>query len=87
MSFFISIAIFILILKATPAIVRRIESGTDGATRERLDELERRLAETEDNLRTLGAATDNRLVDLEERQDISERVIQTVKDSRALPEG
>ena len=87
MGILVSIAIFLLILKATPAIVKRIESGTAGANNERLDELEHRLAEAEDNLRTLGAATDTRLVDLEERQDIAERVLQSVKDPRALPEG
>jgi len=88
MSFFIGIAIFILILKATPAIVRRIEGGAKGGgSSQRVDELERRLAEVEDNLRTLGGATDSRLVDLEERQDINERVLQRVKDTRTLPKG
>jgi uncharacterized coiled-coil protein SlyX len=88
MSFFIGIAIFLLILKATPAIVKRIEGGAmDRAGSQRVDELERRLAEVEDNLRTLGGATDSRLVDLEERQDINERVLQQVKDVRTLPRG
>lgn len=85
MSFFIGIAIFILILKATPAIVKRIEGGAGSS--QRVDELDRRLTEVEDNLRTLGGATDSRLVDLEERQDINERVLQRVKDTRTLPKG
>ena len=49
--------------------------------------MEQRVVEVESNLRTLGSATDNRLVDLEERQDITERVLHQVKDTRALPEG
>jgi hypothetical protein len=85
MSFLIPLAIFLLILKATPAIVKRIEGGAGGS--QRVDDLERRLAEVEDNLRTLGGATDSRLVDLEERQDINERVLQQVKDVRTLPRG
>ncbi len=87
MSFLVAIAIFMLILRATPAIVKRIESGgMDAGSSLRVDELERRLTEMEDNLRTLGGAADGRLVDLEERQDIAERALQKMKDRRALPE-
>ena len=84
MSFWIGIALFMLILRATPTIIKRIEAG-GGPGGPRLDELENRLQETEEQLRTLGAATDNRLVDLEERQDITERILHQVKDDRALP--
>lgn len=88
MSFLVGLAVFLLIIKATPAIVRRIESGgMDAGSSQRVDELERRLTEVEDNLRTLGGATDSRLVDLEERQDINERLLQRVKDIRTLPKG
>jgi len=88
MSFLVGFAVFMLILKATPAIVKRIEGGGMGAgSGPHGEELERRLAELEENLRTLGGATDSRLVDLEERQDITERVLQKVKDTRALPQG
>ena len=88
MSFFIAIAVMMLIIKATRAIVKRIEGGAaGGGNSQRVDELERRLAEVEDNLRTLGGATDSRLVDLEERQDINERTLQRVEDIRTLPRG
>ncbi len=88
MSFFIAIAIMMLIIKATPAIVKRIEGGgLDTGSRERLDELDHRLQETEEQLRRLVSATDSRLVDLEERQDVTERVLQRVKERKALPEG
>ncbi len=88
MSFWIGIAVFFLILRATPAIIKRIESGgAPPGVSDRIDELERRVVETEEQLRTLGAAADSRLVDLEERQDITERVLHRVKDTRALGEG
>ncbi len=88
MSFLVTLAIFMLILRATPAIVKRIERGNvDPAAADRIDELERKLGEVEENLRTLGAAADGRLVDLEERQDVTERVLQRVKDTKALPRG
>ena len=87
MSFLVGLAVFMLILRATPAIVRRIEGRGMGAGGPHNEEVERRLSEVEENLRTLGGATDSRLVDLEERQDIAERVLQKVKDTRALPQG
>ena len=88
MNFFIMLAVVFLIFRATPAIVRRIESGgLDTEGKARLDDLERRLQETEERLRGLAAATDGRFVDLEERQDVTERVVQQVREDRALPEG
>ena len=88
MNTLILLAVVILIFRATPAIVRRIESGgLDTESKARLDDLERRLQETEERLRGLAAATDGRFGDLEERQDVTERVLQQVREDRALPEG
>ena len=88
MSFLVALAVAMLVFKATPAIVKRIEKGgLDVGSRERLDEMDHRLQDTEEQLRRLASATDSRLVDIEERQDITERVVQRVKESKALPEG
>ena len=88
MSTLVALALAYLIFRATPAIVRRVASGgLDTESKARLDDLEHRLQETEERLRGLAAATDGRLVDLEERQDVAERVLQRVREDRALPEG
>lgn len=88
MSTLVALALVILIFRATPAIVKRIASGgLDTESKAHLDDLEHRLQETEERLRGLAAATDGRFVDLEERQDVTDRVLQQVREDRALPEG
>jgi len=52
----------------------------------RLVELEHRLAETDARLRDL-AAEDDRLLDLEERVEFAERVLQQLRDPGRLPPG
>ncbi len=88
MNTLIMLAVVILIFRATPAIVKRIASGgLDTEDKARLDDVEHRLQETEERLRGLAAATDGRFVDLEERQDVTDRVLQQAREDRALPEG
>ncbi len=59
----------------------------DFGSKARVDEVERRLQETQDRLRELATATDTRLVDLEERQDFTERILQQGRSTNQLPDG
>ena len=75
MEFFVGLAFFILILRVTPALVRRIggQTADSGELRKRLEDAEQRLSEMEGRLRGLSEGTHERLLDVEERLDFTER--------------
>ena len=75
MDFLVGLAVFILVLRLTPVLVRRIggQTADSGELRKRVEEAEQRLAEMEGRLRGLSEGTHERLLDLEERLDFTER--------------
>ncbi len=89
MEFFLYIAVLVLVVKLAPAIARRISghSVDSNAILRKLDDTEQRLAETESRLRALSEGTHERLLDVEERLDFTERVLQQERERRPLPRG
>ncbi len=87
MEFFVGLAFFILILRLTPVLVRRIggQTADSGELRKQLEDAERRLSEMEGRLRGLSEGTHERLLDLEERLDFTERALQQQPQRRRLP--
>lgn len=87
MEFFLGLALFILVLRMTPALVRRVSGRAvdSDELRKRLDDTEQRLAKSEERLRGLAEGTHERLVDIEERLDFAERVLQQQREARRLP--
>ncbi len=87
MEFFVGLAFFILILRLTPVLVRRVggQTADSGELRKRLEDAEQRLSEMEGRLRGLSEGTHERLLDLEERLDFTERALQQQPERRRLP--
>jgi len=85
---FMGIAILVLASKTAPAIARRLSGqALDGETVRRMQDLEQRLEQTEERLLNLAADSHERLVDIEERVDFTERVLQQQRAHGQLPEG
>jgi hypothetical protein len=85
---FLGIAILVVASKVAPELATRLGSQqTDGETQRRLAEMEERLVQTEERLLTLASDTHERLVDVEERVDFAERVLQQQRSKGQLPEG
>lgn len=82
----IGIAFIIFASKVAPAAAKRLssQSGDPGLAR-KVEELDGRLAQTEERLLELAAGTHERFVDAEERLDFTERVIQQQRERRKLP--
>jgi hypothetical protein len=81
------IAIIVFASKVAPAVARRVGQGTDSKVGRRLEELEERATTTEDRLLDLSAGTHERFVDVEERLDFTERVLQQQRHREGLPGG
>ncbi len=88
MDFFIGLAVFILIMRLTPVLVRRIggQTADRGELRKQVEDAERRLSAMEGRLRGLSEGTDERLLDLEDRLDFTERALKQQPERRRLPE-
>ncbi len=87
MEFFIGLAFFILIMRVTPVLVRRIggQTADAGKLRKRVEDAEQRLSEMEGRLRGLSEGTHERLLDLEERLDFTERALKQQPGRGRLP--
>ena len=85
---FLGIAILVLASRTAPALARRLSGQSlDGEAVRRLREMEERLEQTEERLLTLASDSHERLVDIEERVDFTERVLQQQRAQGQLPEG
>ena len=85
---FLGIAILVFASKVAPEVAARVGGQrVDGEMQRRLLEMEERLEQTEERLLTLAADSHERLVDVEERVDFTERVIQQQRAQGQLPEG
>jgi hypothetical protein len=81
------IALIVFASKVAPAVSRRIGQGADPQLGRRLEELEERVATSEERLLDLSAGTHERFVDVEERLDFTERVLQQQRHREGLPRG
>ena len=74
----LGIAIITFASKVAPALAQRLSTGGGFSpeAQRRLEDMEQRLAQTEERLLGLSAGTHERLVDVEERLDFAERVLQ-----------
>jgi aminoglycoside N3'-acetyltransferase len=82
------IALIVLASKTAPALAARI--GRDGAgpdTERKLQALAQRLQQTEERVMTVMADSHERLVDIEERLDFAERVLQQHRTHGKLGQG
>jgi len=84
----LGIAFIVLASKTAPALAHRIGSGAPSPDVERrMRALEETVEEMRERLLTLGGESHERLVDLEERMDFAERVIQQARDRTRLEPG
>lgn len=81
----IGIAFIVLASKVGPALAHRISAGADSDIVRRVRDMDARLAETEDRMAALATESNERLVDLEERVDFTERVIQQQRERGQIP--
>ena len=82
------IALIVLASKTAPALAARI--GGDGAgpdTERKLQALAERLKQTEERVMTMMADSHERLIDIEERLDFAERVLQQQRTQEKLGRG
>ncbi len=68
---------------------KRIEAGPPQSTEleKKLAELERRLAETEDGLAEHSSSVDGRFLEMDDRLEFTERLMQQLRDRERLPRG
>ena len=82
------IALIVLASKVGPAVARRIDSrGVEPDAARRLQEMQERLEHVEDRVLTLASDSHERLVDMEERMDFAERVLQQQRSAQLPPQG
>ena len=81
------IALIVLASKIGPAVARRVGQGVDTDVRRQLGDLESRVTTSEDRILDLSAGTHERLVEVEERLDVAERVLQAERHRARLPRG
>ncbi len=81
------VALIVLASKIGPAIARRVGQGVDTDVRRQLDDLESRVTTSEDRILDLSAGTHERFVEVEERLDVAERVLQAERQRDRLPRG
>jgi hypothetical protein len=84
-SILVGIALIIIASKIGPALAQRVAAGGDTDLARRLRQLDARVAETEERLGALANESNERLVDIEERVDFTERVLQQQRDRGQLP--
>jgi hypothetical protein len=84
----LGVALITLASKVGPAWARRIEGqGTDPEVVRRLGEAEERLTHMEDRLLGLAAESHERMLEMEERIDFAERVLQQQRAGKRLGAG
>jgi hypothetical protein len=84
----LGVALITLASKVGPAWARRIEGqGTDPEVVRRLGEAEERLTQMEDRLLGLAAESHERMLEMEERIDFTERVLQQQRAGKRLGAG
>jgi tetrahydromethanopterin S-methyltransferase subunit G len=84
----LGIAFITLASKVGPAWARRIEGqGADPELARRLAEAEERVAQMEERLLSLAAESHERMLEVEERVDFTERVLQQQRAGKRLGEG
>ena len=83
----VGIALIVFASKVGPAVAHRLGHGVDRDVRRQLDDLESRVATTEDRMLDLSAGTHERFVEVEERLDVAERVLQAERQRDRLPRG
>ncbi len=82
----IGIAFIIFASKVAPAVAKRLSSHSgDPDLARKVEDMDGRLAQTEERLLELAAGTHERFVDAEERLDFTERVIQQQREQQKLP--
>jgi aminoglycoside N3'-acetyltransferase len=85
---FLGIAILVVASKVAPELATRLSSQRlDGEAQRRMQEMEERLEQTEERLLSLASDSHERLVDIEERVDFTERMLQRQRSQGQLPEG
>lgn len=85
---FFGIALIVLASKVGPAMAQRIGGkANDGEVAERIRELEERLEQLDERFLQLAADNHERLVDIEERVDFAERVLQQQRTQQLPPQG
>ena len=82
------VALIVLASKVGPAVARRIDNkGLEPDATRRLQEMQERLEQVEDRVLTLASDSHERLVDMEERMDFAERVLQQQRSAQLPPQG
>jgi hypothetical protein len=82
----IGIAFIIVASKVAPAVAKRLSGQAgDPALIRKVEEMDGRLAQNEERLLELAAGSHERFVDVEERLDFAERVIQQQRERPRLP--
>ena len=81
------IALIVFASKVGPAVARRVGQGEDPRLARRLHDIEDRVTTNEERLLGLSAGTHERLMDIEERLDFAERVVQSQRHRQQLPGG
>ncbi len=82
---FFGIALIVFASKVGPAVARRVGQGNDPGLARRLQDMEDRVTTNEERLLGLSAGTHERLLDIEERLDFAERVVQSQRHKKQLP--
>ncbi len=82
------VALIVLASKVGPAVARRIDNkGLEPDATRRLQEMQERLEQVEERVLTLASDSHERLVDMEERMDFAERVLQQQRSAQLPPQG
>ena len=85
---FFGIALIVLASKVGPAVSRRISGGAmDAGAARRLDQMEERLEQMEERVLSLASDNHERLLEVEERVDFAERVLQQQRSTQLPPQG
>lgn len=81
------IALIVFASKMGTAWSRRVGGPDASRVLKAVEDLDQRVAQNEDRIMELSAATHERLIDLEERADFAERVLQQQRDKRRIEPG
>lgn len=82
----LGIACIVFASRVAPAIARRIGGqAVDTQLVKHLEDLDQKMARSEDRLMALSAGTDDRLLEIEERLDFAERLLQQQRERERLP--
>lgn len=85
---FLGIALIVFASKVGPAMAQRISGqAMDAQVAQRMRELEERLEQMDERVLSLASDNHERLVDIEERVDFAERVLQQQRSAQLPPQG